>query len=93
MTFPDLPYVNFEDISVLEKVRADPHSFLDQYDNGLIIDEAQNLPDVFSYIQVYADKREKPGQFLLIVSQNFLLNEHISQSLAGRVGILELLPL
>lgn len=93
MTFPDLPYVNFEDISVLEKVKADPHSFLDQYDNGLIIDEAQNMPDIFSYIQVYADQREKPGQFLLSGSQNFLLNEHISQSLAGRVGILELLPL
>lgn len=93
MTFPDLPYINFEDISVLEKVKADPHSFLDQYDDGLIIDEAQNMPDIFSYIQVYADKREKPGQFLLTGSQNFLLNEHISQSLAGRVGILELLPL
>ncbi len=93
MTFPDLPYVNFEDISVLEKVKLDPHSFLDQYDNGLIIDEAQNFPDIFSYIQVYADQREKPGQFLLTGSQNFLLNEHISQSLAGRVGILELLPL
>ena len=93
MTFPDLPYVNFEDISVLEKVKSDPHSFLDRYDNGLIIDEVQNLPNIFSYIQVYADKREKPGQFLLTGSQNFLLNEHISQSLAGRIGILELLPL
>ena len=93
MTFPDLPYINFEDIAVLERVKADPHSFLDQYDSGLIIDEAQHLPDIFSYIQVYADKREKPGQFLLAGSQNFLLNEHISQSLAGRVGILELLPL
>lgn len=93
MIFPDLPYINFEDIAVLERVKADPHSLLDQYDNGLIIDEAQHLPDIFSYIQVYADKREKPGQFLLTGSQNFLLNEHISQSLAGRVGILELLPL
>lgn len=93
MTFPDLPYTNFEDISVREAVRLDPHGFLKSHDSGLIIDEAQNIPEIFSYIQIYADQRQHPGQYLLTGSQNFLLNEKISQSLAGRIGILNLLPL
>lgn len=93
MTFPDLPYTNFEDISVREAVRIDPHGFLKSHDSGVIIDEAQNIPEIFSYIQVYADQRQHPGQYLLTGSQNFLLNEKISQSLAGRIGILNLLPL
>lgn len=93
MAFPDLPYVNFEDISIREAVRLDPHGFLKSYDTGLIIDEVQNVPEIFSYIQLYADQRNITGQYLLTGSQNFLLNEKISQSLAGRVGILKLLPL
>lgn len=93
MVFPDLPYVNFEDISIREAVRFDPHGFLKSYNTSLIIDEAQNVPEIFSYIQLYADQRQIPGQYLLTGSQNFLLNEKISQSLAGRVGILKLLPL
>jgi predicted AAA+ superfamily ATPase len=93
ITFPDLPYVNLEDPSLRAIITEDPHGFLKQYENGVIIDEAQNFPDIFSYIQVYADKRNKPGQYLLTGSQNFILNEKISQTLAGRVGILELLPL
>ncbi len=91
-TFSSLPYFNFEDISLVEAVKTDPHGFLKQYNEGLIIDEAQNMPEIFSYIQIYADQREVPGQYLLTGSQNFLLNEKISQTLAGRVGILRLLP-
>lgn len=93
MAFPDLPYVNFEDISIREAVRLDPHGFLKSYDTGLIIDEVQNVPEIFSYIQLYADQRNIPGQYLLTGSQNFLLNEKISQSLDERVEILRLLPL
>ncbi len=93
MAFPDLPYVNFEDISIREAVRLDPHGFLKSYDTGLIIDEVQNVPEIFSYIQLYADQRNITGQYLLTGSQNFLLNEKISQSLAERVEILRLLPL
>jgi predicted AAA+ superfamily ATPase len=88
-----IPYFNLEDSSLRARVIDDPHGFLRQYENGMIIDEAQNFPDLFSYIQIYVDKRNKPGQYLLTGSQNFLLNEKISQTLAGRVGILELLPL
>lgn len=93
MAFSSLPYVNFEDISLQEEVRSDPHGFLKEYNSGVIIDEAQLVPEIFSYIQLYSDRRNVPGQYLLTGSQNFLLNEKISQSLAGRVGILKLLPL
>lgn len=62
------------------------------YDSGVIFDEVQNVPEIFSYVQLYIDQRQFPGQYLLTGSQNFLLNEKISQSLAGRVGILNLLP-
>lgn len=74
-------------------VRADPHGLLKNYDSGVILDEIQNVPEIFSYIQLYMEQRRSLGQFLLTGSQNFLLNEKISQSLAGRVGILNLLPL
>jgi predicted AAA+ superfamily ATPase len=93
MTFPHVRYFNLEDPSLRLRVAGDPHGFLKQHGDGIILDEVQNFPDIFSYIQLYADERNKPGQYLLTGSQNFLLNEKISQTLAGRVGILELLPL
>jgi predicted AAA+ superfamily ATPase len=93
MTFPHVQYFNLEDPSLRSRLTDDPHGFLKQHENGIILDEVQKFPDIFSYIQLYADERNKSGQYLLTGSQNFLLNEKISQTLAGRVGILELLPL
>ena len=91
---PDLEYINLENPNRRQRVETDPEGFLAKHKNGTIIDEAQNYPDLFSYIQVCIDQRNNiPGQFLLTGSQNFWLNEKISQSLAGRVAILELLPL
>lgn len=92
-TFPNLNYINLEDPSICTMVRNDPKSFLDQYINGMIIDEVQNIPELFSYLQVYIDERDRPGQYVLTGSQQFLLNERISQSLAGRISIFNLLPL
>jgi predicted AAA+ superfamily ATPase len=92
-TFPELDYVNLEDPSVRMMVENDPKGFLDNYKKGLIIDEAQNVPSLFSYLQVYVDQRDRPGQYVLTGSQQFLLNENISQTLAGRVAIFNLLPL
>ena len=93
-TFPSLPYFNLESPSERAMIAGDPEGFLESNKGGVIIDEVQNYPDLFSFIQVYVDKqREVPGQFFLTGSQNFVINEKISQSLAGRVGILELLPL
>ena len=87
-------YLNLELPSQLESIRADPRGVLGNIKKqGLIIDEAQNFPELFSYIQVISDEKKQEGQFILSGSQNFLLNQHITQSLAGRAAVLELLPL
>lgn len=92
--FPDLPYVLLEDPDTRAFAEEDPRSFLAQYETtGAIFDEVQRVPEIFSYLQGVLDRHTKPGQFILTGSQNFLMMERISQSLAGRVGILKLLPL
>ena len=91
--FPHVDYVNLEDPSIRIMVQNDPKGFLDNYNKGLIIDEVQNVPDLFSYLQVYIDQNDKPAQYIFTGSQQFLLNEKIAQSLAGRVAIFNLLPL
>lgn len=91
--FPQAAYVSFEDPDVRRNVESDPRGFLTSYKNMLVIDEVQRIPDVFSYIQAIVDERGKNGQFIFTGSQNYLLHEKISQSLAGRVAILRLLPL
>jgi len=94
-TFTTYDYFNFEDPNTRSIFKADPHNFFKKFMNapGLILDEPQNVPEIFSYLQIYIDKHHKPGHFIITGSQNFLLNESISQSLAGRVAILNLLPL
>ncbi len=76
----------------LLELRNDPRGYLKKTVKGWIFDEAQLYPDLFSYIQEYVDS---PGSkpIVLTGSQNFLLSEKISQTLAGRVGVLELLPM
>ena len=92
--FPDKPYVLLEDPDTRAFAQEDPRSFLAQFERtGAIIDEAQRVPELFSYLQGILDTHNKPGHFILTGSQNFLLMESISQSLAGRVGIIRLLPL
>ena len=90
--FPKKPYVNLEDIENREFALSDPKGFLAQYENGVIIDEVQRVPELMPYIQVASDKKKKNGLYVLTGSQNFLLMEKISQSLAGRVAIFKLLP-
>ncbi len=91
-TFPDLDYVSLETPDIREFAQEDPRGFLMNYNNGVIIDEAQRVPALFSYIQTIVDNTNKPGMFILTGSQNFLLSEKVSQSLAGRAAILKLLP-
>ncbi len=86
----DLPYVTLEDPDIKLFALTDPRGFLDNYPKGAIIDEAQNAPLLFSYIQGIVDDTD--AKYILSGSQNFLLLDQISQSLAGRVGILKLLP-
>jgi uncharacterized protein len=94
MTFPDYKYVNLENPNIRKMILQDPRDFLEQVskEEGVILDEIQNTPDLLSYIQTYVDEHEKTGFFILTGSHNLLLNQSISQSLAGRVAILTLLP-
>ena len=95
--FPDMPYVNFEDISLLAEVQSDPKSFLAKYPNGMIIDEAQNYPEIFSYLQVAVDEALFKGyrdcHYLVTGSNNFSLMEKVTQSMVGRTALATLLPL
>ncbi len=90
--FPHYKYVNLEDLEFREFARSDPKAFLEEFSFPLIIDEAQYVPALFSYIQVICDRENKEGMYVLTGSQDFLLSKSISQSLAGRVATLHLLP-
>jgi len=89
---PDYKYVSLENPDARLFAADDPRGFLNNYTDNAIIDEAQAVPQLFSYIQGIVDEKNKPGMFVLSGSQNFLLLEKISQSLAGRTGILKLYP-
>lgn len=91
--FSDYSYVNLELPGDLEAANADPLGFIRSHPAPLIIDEAQLAPELFNVIQVESDRAGTPGQYILSGSQNFLLRRQITQSLAGRVGILTLPPL
>lgn len=91
--FPEYTYISLEDLDNREFALNDPRGFLATYGNKVIIDEAQRVPELFSYLQTHVDKNDEPGQYILTGSQNFLLSEKINQSLAGRVAFLTLLPL
>ncbi len=88
-------YLNFEDPLIRKFAAENPKGFLLEYENenGVILDEFQYVPQILSYIQLDADAKDRPGYFVLTGSQNFLMNQAITQSLAGRIGILSLLPL
>ncbi len=93
LTFPERDYVNLEDLDVREVAMNDPRGFLAQFPNGAIIDEIQLVPELLSYIQVIVDEVKRPGQYILAGSHQFSLHQGISQSLAGRTALLDLLPL
>lgn len=91
--FPDYTYYNLEFPDVRVRALDDPRLFLKTDSKGIVLDEVQRVPELLSYIQGIVDERQKPGQFILTGSQNFLLLEKISQSLAGRVSLFNMLPL
>ena len=91
--FPNKPYISLENPDILEFAKTDPRGFLAQYKNGAILDEIQRAPHLFSYLQQVLDETKKKGLFILTGSNNFLLQENIAQSLAGRIAYLQLLPL
>lgn len=96
--FPDHAYVCLESPRDRAEALSDPLGFLRRFPGPLILDEAQHAPDLFSYLMVAVDQVRTrggrvAGQFILAGSQNFLRMPRITQSLAGRVRILHLLPL
>lgn len=93
MVFKDKPYANLENPDIRKFAMEDPRGFLSNYPQGAVFDEIQRVPELFSYLQQILDDSITNGLFVLTGSNNFLLQESISQSLAGRVGYLFLLPL
>jgi predicted AAA+ superfamily ATPase len=89
----ELPYVNFE--SPLERVdfAADPTGFFRRFPHGGILDEVQHVPDLLSFLQVRIDADRGMGRWILTGSQQLELGRNVSQTLTGRVSLLELLPL
>ncbi len=91
-TFPGKKYISLENPDIRESALNDIRGFLHGMPDGAIIDEAQRLPELFSYLQQVLDESNEKGLFILTGSNNFLMLENISQTLAGRIGYLELLP-
>jgi predicted AAA+ superfamily ATPase len=91
--FPDFNFFNLENSNTREEIAVSPVAFLEKHaEGGIIFDEAQRYPELFSFIQVVADARPD-YRFVLTGSSNFMLMEKITQSLAGRVALFTLLPL
>ncbi|HMQ48909.1 MAG TPA: ATP-binding protein [Saprospiraceae bacterium] len=90
--FQDYTYVSLENLNDRLFAKEDPVGFLNEYPEKVIFDEAQQAPQLFSYIQGRVDERRLMGQYILSGSQNFHLLQHITQSLAGRVALFRLLP-
>ena len=90
--FENHTYASLELPDQRDFANEDPRGFLDHLRSPVILDEVQRTPDLFSYIQTLVDETNRPGQYILTGSHNFLLMERISQSLAGRCAVLHLLP-
>jgi uncharacterized protein len=90
--FPDLPYVLLEDPESRRFAADDPRGFLDAHHDGAVLDEVQRVPELLSYLQGIVDDDPRPGRFILTGSQQFGLLSGITQSLAGRVAMMVLLP-
>jgi predicted AAA+ superfamily ATPase len=92
MAFPSKDYVSMEDPDVRLMSSTDPRRFLQQYPHGCILDEVQRVPALFSYLQGALDVSGEAGRFIITGSQQFGMMQEITQSLAGRVGLLSLFP-
>lgn len=90
--FPAYTYVNLENLDLRNYALNDPNGFLAEFNNYVILDEVQRVPELFSYLQTKVDGEKIMGQYILSGSQNFHLMQNITQSLAGRVALFKLLP-
>jgi predicted AAA+ superfamily ATPase len=90
--FADRPYLSLEDLDELDFATRDPRGFLSRYPDGAVLDEVQRAPALFSYLQTRMDEDRRTGRFILTGSQQFGLLSGITQTLAGRVALVPLLP-
>jgi uncharacterized protein len=90
--FPDKPYYSIENPDVRQQISTDPRAFFTSNPDGAIIDEFQRYPEILSYIQGIVDEKKQNGQFILTGSNNISMLSKVTQSLAGRVALLKLLP-
>lgn len=91
-SFPDKPYVSLEDPDQRDFANEDPKRFLSRYPDGAVLDEVQRAPVLFSYMQTRIDQDLRPGLYILSGSQQFGVLSQVTQSLAGRVALVPLLP-
>ncbi len=91
--FPEKPYSNLERPDIRDFAIHDPSGYLAQFPDGAILDEIQRVPELLSWIQTRVDENRRAGEFILTGSHHFDLHHRISQSLAGRTALLNLLPL
>lgn len=91
--FSNYEYISLEDPDMYALASSDARGFFDRYKEGVIIDEAQKVPELFSFMQGIVDKKRTPGRFVLSGSQNYLLHRNTTQSLAGRIDLSTLYPL
>jgi predicted AAA+ superfamily ATPase len=92
MVFPQKEYISLEDPDTRDLATHDPRGFLERYREGAILDEVQHCPPLFSYLQGVLDASPQPGRFVLTGSQQFGPRAGITQSLAGRIAMVQLLP-
>jgi predicted AAA+ superfamily ATPase len=85
-------YLTFDDSGILSAAQNNPHDFISGYSGNLVIDEVQRVPEIFLAIKGFVDKNRKAGKFILTGSANVLLLPKVSESLAGRIEILNLFP-
>ena len=90
--FPDHAYCNLENPEERALAEADPKGFFEQYPGKTVIDEVQRVPELLSWIQVRVDEKKELGRYILTGSHQLRLHEAVSQSLAGRTALLQLLP-
>lgn len=90
--FPEHKYLSMENLDIRHRAQEDPRGFLDDYGINLVLDEIQRVPSLFSYLQERVDLNDSPAGYVLTGSQQFLLMEKITQSLAGRIINFQLYP-
>jgi len=91
--FPDYTYVTLDIPAIAAQAENHPEAFIKSHPEPVIIDEVQYAPSIFTYLKVAIDRNKNPGRFILTGSQHFLLMQGVSESMAGRCGIINMLNL